>query len=94
MRYRDVYGDRDPRAGSGQHRWAALRRRMIRRYPICVQCNRRPSLEVHHVEPVRQNPAKALQWDNCRPVCKECHRRLDSGKVKPRDLPGPKDFDC
>ena len=97
MRYRDVYGNRDPRAGANQDKWRKLRDRVIRREPICRICSRRASTEVHHIESVRRRPDLALSWQNCLPCCAECHRRLDSGKVKPKLEPPPRpddDYAC
>ena len=97
MRFRDVYPNRDPRAGVYRERWQKLRDRVLRREPVCRQCGRNASTEVHHIEPVTKAPHLALAWTNCLPCCRECHRRLDQGLVKPRREPPPRpegDYAC
>jgi 5-methylcytosine-specific restriction protein A len=97
VRYRDVYGDRDPRGGQGSGRWRALRDAVLRREPVCRQCGRRASTDVHHIESVRHRPDLALSWSNLLPCCKECHRRLDQKLVKPKREPPPRppeDYAC
>jgi 5-methylcytosine-specific restriction endonuclease McrA len=96
-RYRDIYPNRDPRAGADGEKWRRLRDRVIRREPICRQCGRRASVECHHIEPVVRRPDLALTWTNLLPCCRECHRRLDRGVVKPKREPPPRpegDYAC
>jgi len=96
-RFRDHYPNRDPRAGGDADKWRSLRDRVIRREPVCRMCNRRPSTDGHHIESVRYRPDLALEWTNILPCCKECHRRLDAGTLKPRREPPPRpdsDYAC
>ena len=57
---------------------------MIRREPICRQCQKRASEEVHHIEPVTRRPDLALVQTNLIPVCQRCHRDLDKKLMRPR----------
>ena len=80
MRFRDVFGTRDPRTTRRYRKW---RDAIIRREPRCRQCGKRASEEVHHIEPVVRAPALAMVFTNVIPVCKECHHALDQGFLKP-----------
>lgn len=90
MRFRDVYGTRDPRS---TRRWRRFRDVMIRREPICRQCRQRASTEVHHIEPVVRRPDLALTASNCIPVCERCHLDLDQKRIRPNRDPPPGRWD-
>lgn len=92
MRFRDIYGQRDPR---GSRRWRRLRDVIIRREPICRQCGKQVTTDVHHIEPVVRRPDLALVQSNLLPCCSECHHLLDQGLLKPkRDPPERDDYAC
>ncbi len=83
-RFRDVFGsERDPR---GTRRWRAIRDMMLRNEPKCRSCGRL-SETVHHLEPVVKRPDLAMDQRNCYPCCRECHRLLDAGLLKPKPPP-------
>lgn len=84
VRFRDIFGTRDPRS---TRRWRKLRDVMIRREPICRQCGKRASTEVHHIEPVVRRPDLALTQSNLIPVCERCHLDLDRKLMAPRREP-------
>ena len=50
--------------------WAATRRRILRRDPVCVLCHAAPSTEAHHTQP--GNEAEATIVGACQP----CHRAV------------------
>jgi len=81
MRYRDVYGTRDPRSTRRYREW---RDAIIRREPLCRQCQKKASIQVHHIERVTRRPDLAMTFSNVTPVCLDCHLLLDAGKIKPR----------
>ena len=65
-------------------RWRAARKRYLRRYPLCVECQRKgkliPATVVDHILPHRGD--EELFWDvnNWRSLCKSCHdRKTGSG---------------
>lgn len=41
---------------------------------ICEICFVNAMAHVHHIEPVAFNPKRALLDDNCKAVCRKCHR--------------------
>lgn len=84
MRYRKIFGTRDPRS---TRRWRRIRATMLGGEPLCRQCQARISTEVHHIEPVVRRPDLALVQSNLIPVCSECHEQLDRGLIKPVRFP-------
>ena len=65
-------------------RWRAARKRYLKRYPLCIECQRKgkfmPATVVDHVLPHRGD--EDLFWDesNWQPLCKHCHdRKTGSG---------------
>ncbi len=40
----------------------------------CQKCEKKESLECHHIDPVSQNPMLANDMDSCITLCKECHK--------------------
>jgi len=59
---------------------------MLRNEPKCRSCGRL-SETVHHLEPVVKRPDLAMDQRNCYPCCRECHRLLDAGLLKPKPPP-------
>jgi 5-methylcytosine-specific restriction enzyme A len=49
--------------------WEATRARILARDPTCRLCGARPSAEVHHTQPGREDDASLLG------VCHPCHDR-------------------
>jgi len=47
----------------------------------CVNCNAEANLVVDHIEPRQQHPELALETDNGRVLCRNCHHRI--GKRTP-----------
>ena len=65
-------------------RWRAARKRYLRQYPLCIECQRNgkftPATVVDHILPHRGD--EDLFWDesNWQPLCKHCHdRKTGSG---------------
>ena len=65
-------------------RWRAARKRYLKRYPLCIECQRKgkftPATVVDHILPHRGD--EDLFWDesNWQPLCKHCHdRKTGSG---------------
>lgn len=67
-----------PALRSGIGVWTSMmRRRLIDDTDDCYMCGRRFSfdaLELDHVEPVYLNLKRALDEDNLRPICGDCHK--------------------
>lgn len=65
------------RGNSGERlygaRWQKFRAWFIARRPICEDCGRAATAEVHHLEKVRDRPDLRLVESNCRGLCKPCH---------------------
>lgn len=60
-------------------RWRKLRAWHVRRYPMCVTCEREgrctPAKEVHHRIPHKGDEALLLDVDNLESLCKSCHSK-------------------
>ena len=60
-------------------RWRTARKRYLRRFPLCLECQRSgklvPATVVDHIIPHRGD--EDLFWDesNWQPLCKRCHDR-------------------
>lgn len=55
-------------------RWPPVRLAAKRRDGFkCQECGSNYRLEVHHVIPVGQEPAKAFDVGNCVTLCRSCH---------------------
>lgn len=49
------------------------RARMLADDPLCRRCRQNTIEDIHHVEPVYQNPGRAFDLDNITALCKPCH---------------------
>jgi hypothetical protein len=59
-------------------RWRSVwqreqRARLAAESPLCRRCQARPATEIHHVEPVHANPARAFDESNITFLCERCH---------------------
>jgi len=55
--------------------WAATRRRILARDPLCRSCGTAPSAEVHHAEPPREDDASLLG------LCHRCHAAITARRA-------------
>ena len=62
--------------------WRALRRGVLKRDPICVDCGAAMSREVDHVVAVIDGGADELS--NLRGLCKRCHSRRTMRELRDR----------
>lgn len=63
-------------------RWAALRKQALERDGWkCVECGARHSLEVDHIEPVRDRPDLAYSLANLQTLCGRDHARKTAIEV-------------
>ena len=77
-------------------KWRNLRAVFIANNPLCEFCRERGVFKaadvVDHIEPVKQAPEKALDWDNLQSLCKFCHdsvkARIENGKAVGCDVDG------
>ena len=53
--------------------WRAVRDRFIKANNACAACGGIDDLEVHHVEPYHNDPAKELDEGNFIVLCRDCH---------------------
>ncbi len=60
-------------------RWGRVRRRVLARSPLCVECERLGRMEfateVDHIIPEREAPELAFDVSNLQGLCKSCHSR-------------------
>jgi len=52
------------------------RARLVAESPLCRRCSAREGVEIHHVEPVYQNPARAFDQSNIVLLCDACHNAM------------------
>ena len=75
---------RDPAATAvyRSRRWRDLRATALAHQPLCVEClnagRTEPATEVHHIEAITANPARAYDLTNLMPLCSLCHARIDA----------------
>lgn len=54
-------------------RWNKLRLQHLEKEPFCQWCLTKENLEVHHIEPVSQNPKRELDPTNLITLCSHDH---------------------
>jgi 5-methylcytosine-specific restriction protein A len=86
----------DDRRGSSAARgydsaWQRLRKRFLRKNPLCVFCMEQGLLTeaavVDHIITISERPDLRLVWGNLRSLCKRCHDRRtakEQGFAKPK----------
>jgi len=42
----------------------------------CQKCEKKESIECHHIDPVSQEPMFSNDMDSCITLCKECHKYI------------------
>lgn len=64
----------------GSTEWRKLRDLFIAQNPLCVQCEAegitKPAKVVDHIKPMREHPDLALDINNLRALCHECHNAI------------------
>lgn len=55
-------------------RWRAESSWYLRTHPWCERCEYRRAVQVHHVEPALENPARFFDPSNYEALCVPCHR--------------------
>ena len=51
--------------------WRRFRLMMIARYPVCQDCNRLPTTEIHHI--IKKRDGGADSDENTLKLCHDCH---------------------
>lgn len=61
-------------------KWAALRKRFVKKHPLCAGCGRKDRLNVHHIIPIHERIDLELEWNNLLTLCEwptwNCHLRI------------------
>jgi hypothetical protein len=52
------------------------RQRLLAESPLCRRCSVNPGVEIHHIEPVCKNPARAFDPTNVTLLCDACHNAM------------------
>jgi 5-methylcytosine-specific restriction enzyme A len=63
----------DDRAFYRSPAWRRFRKWFLKYHPLCADCARAASTDVHHVKKVREFPELALKASNCMGLCHSCH---------------------
>lgn len=54
--------------------------------PLCEICLEKglltPSIDIHHIVDIKDNPSLALDYDNLQALCKECHSKITTDKQR------------
>lgn len=53
--------------------WRRFRTMFIARHPVCEDCDRQPTREVHHIKKLAEHPELRLVESNCMGLCTRCH---------------------
>ncbi len=82
--HRALYARENATTRGYDAKWRASRKRYLRRFPLCLECQHNgklvPATVVDHILPHRGD--EDLFWDesNWQPICKSCHdRKTGSG---------------
>lgn len=81
--HRRIYAREGATARGYDAKWRAARKRYLRRYPLCTECQRNgkliPATVVDHILPHRGD--ETLFWDesNWQALCKPCHDHKTGG---------------
>jgi len=58
-----------------------LRRTVLKEFPVCIMCNNRTRLHVHHIKTRREFPELTFEQSNLVTLCCSCHAKV-KGKEK------------
>lgn len=53
--------------------WRRFRVWFVARHPVCEDCGRMPTKEVHHKQKLADHPELRCVESNCLGLCKRCH---------------------
>ena len=68
--------------------WRKLRNKVLKEHNYCARCGATGvKLHVHHVEPVRNNPARFLDETNLIVLCESCHAIETQREIRSRQKP-------
>lgn len=61
--------------------WSAVRKAHLNAHPKCAACGAKRLLQVHHIQPFKENPSLELDPANLITLCllKECHVDIGHG---------------
>lgn len=68
-------------------RWKRVRKRVLRRDPVCQMCEERPAEEVDHITPLAEGGDDSME--NLQGLCESCHSKKT---IKETDQ-GPREYD-
>ena len=54
--------------------WNRFRHWFLQRHPVCEDCKRAASRDVHHIKKLRDYPELRLVEENCMGLCGTCHK--------------------
>lgn len=54
-------------------KWKKIRGEHLEKEKTCQCCNSIKNLQVHHIDPVHNNPEKELDFNNLVTLCASCH---------------------
>ena len=57
-------------------KWKLTRAAVLRRDPICTECDQRLSEVVHHIKAIVTHPELRFEMSNLRGLCAKCHNAI------------------
>ena len=57
--------------------WRTLRLLKLGNDPICENCRTDAAVDVHHIDPVKVNMSRSLEYANLMSVCRSCHKLVE-----------------
>ena len=56
--------------------WRRFRLWYLHQFPLCVDCQRQPATEVHHIRGLKEHPEDRLDPEMVQGLCKGCHSKV------------------
>jgi 5-methylcytosine-specific restriction protein A len=81
-RYDEARRDREAKRFYDSAAWQRARRERLAEHPVCERCGRAWAAHVHHVKPLRDYPALALDRNNHEAICAPCHNKERDARTR------------
>ena len=72
-RYADTPERKESNRFYSSKRWLKLRAMFLRSHPLCEKCGDVARIAHHSKVSVKDDPSRAMEWDNLEALCQKCH---------------------